>query len=189
MGTLIGTGRDSSEPVSLELAKAHCRIDIDTDDVLLETVYIPAARQSAEQYTGLTLTAMQMTCYVDESVCTLHTIPLPHTPVSSIDAITAIQQDGTRQSLDLVAYGATIATRGLSSMVFTEQALPDADTFEVIYMTGYPDGTCPPNLLLAMLMLVGDAYENREAQQAGVTVQNNPRTVALLDPFRLTFGV
>jgi uncharacterized phiE125 gp8 family phage protein len=187
MRTLIGTVAE--EPVSLELAKAHCRVDIATDDVLFTSVYIPAARQSAEQYTGLTLGTMQMMCMVDERGCTLHTIPLPHTPVTSVDALTAIQDDGTRQPLDLVAYGATIATRAMRSIVYTEQALPEADIFEVSYTTGYPADAFPPNLLLAMLLLIGDAYENREAQQTGVTIQNNPRTVALLDPFRLTFGV
>jgi uncharacterized phiE125 gp8 family phage protein len=189
MGTVIGAVRDSSEPVTLELAKAHCRVDIDTDDVLFESVYIPAARQSAEEYTGLTLGASDVTCYVDEALCTLHAIPLPHTPVASVNAIAAVQSDGARQSLDLVAYGATIATRRMHSIVFTEQALPDADTFEVAYTTGYPEGAFPPNLLLALLLLIGDAYENREAQQSSATLQSNPRTVALLDPFRLTFGI
>jgi uncharacterized phiE125 gp8 family phage protein len=189
MGTRIGAGKDSSEPVSLELAKAHCRVDIDTDDVLFESVYIPAARQSAEQYTGLTLTSVQVTDVVDESMCTPQTIPLTQSPVASLDAITAILDDGTRQSLDLVAYGATIITQQMRSIVYTEQVLPEAVSFEVMYTTGYPVGAFPPNLLLAMLMLVGDAYENREAQQSGVTIQGNPRTVALLDPFRLTFGV
>jgi uncharacterized phiE125 gp8 family phage protein len=187
MGTVIGSV--AAEPVSLELAKAHCRVDIDTDDVLFTSVYIPAARQSAEQYTGLTIVAGSSLALVAQASCTLHSIPLPQTPVSSVDAITSIQRDGTRQSLDLVAYGATIATRAMRSIVFTEQALPQTDTFEVSYTTGYPPDAFPANLLLAMLLLVGDAYENREAQQAGVTIQNNPRTVALLDPFRLTFGV
>jgi uncharacterized phiE125 gp8 family phage protein len=189
MGTRIGAGKDSSEPVSLELAKAHCRVDIDDDDVLFESVYIPAARQSAEEYTGLTLTAVQMMDVAEEWMCTSNTIPLTASPVASLDAITAILDDGTRQSLDLVAYGATIITRQMRSVVYTAQVLPEAASFEVMYTTGYPDGAFPPSLLLAMLMLVGDAYENREAQQSGVTVQDNPRTVALLDPFRLTFGV
>jgi uncharacterized phiE125 gp8 family phage protein len=189
MQAITARAKDTAEPVSLELAKAHCRIDTDTDDDLLTKIYIPAARQSAEQYTGLTLAAVPVTCYVDESACTLHAIPLPHTPVSSVDGLTAIQNDGTRQVLDLVAYGAIIATRTMRSIVFTEQALPSAATFEVAYTTGYPGGGCEPNILLAMLLLIGDSYENREAQQSQYGINENPRAVALLDPFRITFGI
>lgn len=177
------------EPVSLELAKQHCRVDGDMDDDLFNTVYIPAARQSAEEYTGLIILAQPTLAWIAAGLCTPHAIPLPHTPVSDVQGVTALDRAGTKTVLDPDAYGMSIAYRKMRAVLMSEVALPDATEYEVAYTAGFTDGTCPPNLLLAILLLIGDAYENREAQQSGTSVQNNPRAVALLDPFRITFGV
>lgn len=190
MSAIVKAAATFVEPVTIELAKSHCRIDISTDDDLLTKVYIPAARQSVEQYTGLSLLAADTTGWVSVALCTAHSIPLPHTPVSAVSEVLAIARDGTQTVLDQIAYGMSLATRAMRTVLMSEVALPaDVDVYEVSYTVGFAADMCPPNLLLGMLLLIGDAYENREAQQAGVTVQNNPRAVALLDPFRITFGL
>ncbi|MFM0224164.1 head-tail connector protein [Paraburkholderia dipogonis] len=177
------------EPVSLELAKQHCRVDGAQDDGLFKSVYIPAARQSAEEYTGLIILAQPTLAWVASGLCTPHSIPLPHTPVSDVAGVTALDRLGTRTVLDPDTYGMSIAYRKMRAVLMSEAELPVATEFEVAYTAGFADATCPPNLLLAMLLLVGDAYENREAQQSGTSIQSNPRAVALLDPFRISFGV
>ncbi|TCK37977.1 putative phiE125 gp8 family phage protein [Paraburkholderia sp. BL8N3] len=189
MSAIVKAADTSGEPVSLHIAKAHCRIDISTDDDLFTKVYIPSARQSVEAYTGLTLLAADTTGWIDAGLCTAHSIPLPHTPVSALSEVLAIDQGGTQTVLDPIAYGMSIAYRKMRAVLMSEVALPGGVAlYKVSYTVGFGDA-CPPNLLLGMLELVGDAYENREAQQSGVTVQANPRAVALLDPFRITFGV
>ncbi len=177
------------EPVTLELAKQHCRVDGDADDGLFKSVYIPSARQSAEEYTGLIIQPRPTLAWVAAGLCTPHAIPLPHTPVSEVQAVNALNRTGDKTVLDTDAYGMSVAYRQMRAVLMSEVALPDATEYEVAYTAGFIEGTCPPNLLLAMLLLVGDAYENREAQQSGTSIQNNPRAVALLDPFRITFGV
>lgn len=180
---------ESGEPVSLELAKAHCRIETTADDTLIEQVYIPAARQTVEEYTGRRILSEPVVDIVLDSLASPYVIALDLTPAYDLASIIAIDDDGLRTSIDLVEYGARIVSTVLTSFVTTTKALPSPSAFEVAYSAGYAPGTCPPNLILAMLEFVGDAYENREAQQSQATLTNNPRAVALMDPFRLTFGV
>jgi uncharacterized phiE125 gp8 family phage protein len=180
---------NSKEPVSLDLAKAHCRIDTSDEDSLLEQVYIPAARQTVEQYTGLTLLTQPMHTTARAMPCG-DCIALSATPASTITRIDALAPDGSSTPLDLDTYAPKIINGYGGSIVQTAIGLPtDAAAFRVAFVAGFPDGKVPPNLILAMLDFAGDAYENREAQQAGAVLQRNPRAVALMDPFRVTFGI
>lgn len=187
---VITTPSDSEEPVSLDLAKSHCRVDVDDDDALFEEVYIPAARETVEQYTGLTLLASDVDVQVCSCEFTSTVIPVPVQPVASVTSIATVDSDGVETPLDLDTYGIAIAKVGMRQVIVARNGpLPSASFYHVVYVAGYADGACPKNLVLAMLEYVGDAYENREAQQSGQTVQDNPRAVRLMDPFRLTFGV
>jgi uncharacterized phiE125 gp8 family phage protein len=183
---------DHPEPISLELAKAHCRIDISDEDPLLEQVYIPAARQTAEQYTGCTIKQVDVidplvwdgSLFADDTG-----VRLASFPAFDLSAVVAIDHNGNETDIDLDEYSARIVNRATYAVLQTGRALPSFNTLRVSYTAGWPDGQVPPNLILAMLLLTGDAYENREAQQAGVVLQRNQRAVALMDPFRITFGI
>jgi uncharacterized phiE125 gp8 family phage protein len=189
MEALIVAASDAAEPVSLELAKQHCRVDIDDDDGLFEAVYIPSARQTVEQYTGMTLLMSDVDVVVCGCESTSRTIRVPVQPVRSLTAVAAIDRDGIETPLDIDEYGLVVARAGMVDVIVARnESLPSADAFRVQYVAGYADGACPPNLMLAILEYIGDAYENREAQQSQYGMQDNPRAVRLMDPFRLTFG-
>ncbi|HEY2023567.1 head-tail connector protein [Paraburkholderia sp.] len=191
MEAVVIAAKDAAEPVPLDLAKQHCRIDTDDDDGLLEAVYLPSSRQSVEQYTGLTLLAGEVTVMVCGCEVARNAIHVPVQPVASVSALSAIDSEGTETVLDPVEYGITVTTfiPGTEQLVLSTKALPSATLYRVTYATGFADDTCPPNLKLAILEYVGDAYENREAQQSQYGLNENPRAVRLMDPFRLTFGV
>ena len=191
MNSIIIAAATGEEPVSLDLAKAHCRIDVDDDDALIGDVYIPAARETVEEYTGLTLITSDVAVLVAGSQCTATVIPLPVQPVQSLSAVSSVMRDGIETPLDIDEYGLTIAKRGkvVGVIVARNGPLPRADFYRVQYVCGYADGACPGNLMLAMLEYVSDAYENREAQQSQYALNDNPRAVRLMDPFRITFGL
>jgi uncharacterized phiE125 gp8 family phage protein len=190
MEALIVAASDAAEPVSLDVAKQHCRVDIDDDDGLLETIYIPAARQTVEEYTGLTLRTCDVDALVPGSVCTSTFIPVSVQPAQTLTAVSTIDANGNETPLDIDEYGLAIAKAGMRSVIVARNgSLPTVNAYRVQYVAGFADGTYPPNLLLAVLEFVGDAYENREAQQMQYAIQENPRAVRLMDPYRITFGL
>jgi uncharacterized phiE125 gp8 family phage protein len=178
----------ATEPVTLEIAKAHCRIDTTDEDDLLTMVYIPAGRDTVEQYTGRTLLAQPMVS-VSAPLPNGRGFALPVLPASDLTSLEAIAADGSLTVIDIAEYGARIMNGSMCAFVVSDTPLPAAEGYKAAYTGGYADGTIPPGLMLAMLDFIGDAYENREAQQAGVALQRNPRAVALMDPYRITFGM
>ncbi|MGF6932976.1 putative phiE125 gp8 family phage protein [Paraburkholderia sp. UCT70] len=180
---------DYPEPVTLALAKAHCRIDTTDEDELIEQVYIPAGRETAEQYTGRTIRAVP-----GSETVTRHLFAdgrgfvLADFPAFDLESLKVVNDD-TETVLDIDEYGARIVNGEMNATLVTNKPLPAAEAFYASYTAGYASGTVPANLVLAMLELTADAYENREAQSSATAMQRNPRTVALLDPFRITFGL
>lgn len=60
--------------------------------------------------------------------------------------------------------------------------------YETGYTTGSPD-TLPGPIRSAMLLTIGDLYENREAQIVGVSVTDNKTVERLLSMYRLEMGI
>jgi uncharacterized phiE125 gp8 family phage protein len=180
---------DYPEPVTLALAKAHCRIDSSDEDDLLTQVYIPAARETAEQYTGRTIRPVPADTTAREVLPDRRGFILRDFPAFDLAALVAIEDDGSETVIDIAQYGARVVNEKMRALLVTDTPLPGAHSLYATYTAGYPAGEVPANLMLAMLELTGDAYENREAQQSGVAMNRNPRAVALLDPFRIEFGL
>ncbi|SPA17252.1 head-tail connector protein [Cupriavidus taiwanensis] len=191
MGIVITPIPTATEPVSLELARTHCRVDKEDtgEDALFEAVYIPSGRQQVEQYTGLALLAVDVLAVMSSTAYACGCYALPLGPATELRSITYLDADGVVQNVDLVEYGASIVREGMVWAVRTTKPLPSASSYDVAYVAGDATGTCEPNLKLAMLLLIGDAYENREYQVTGTIMTTNQRAVALMDPFRVTFGV
>lgn len=96
----------SALPVSLEQAKAHCRIDIDLEDDLIERL-IWSAYQFAEHYQQRTLltTAYEMKLGGFPPV-----IPLPLPPFQSVEFVKYVAPDGEELTLDTSLYEVDLAT-------------------------------------------------------------------------------
>tara|TARA_R110000765_G_scaffold213592_3_gene318643 strand:+ start:82 stop:426 length:345 start_codon:yes stop_codon:yes gene_type:complete len=52
-----------------------------------------------------------------------------------------------------------------------------------------PDFIFPPSVRAAILLIIGDLYENREGQVAGVTLDENPAVIRMLHFYRVGLGV
>lgn len=167
-------------PVSLADAKAHLRVETADDDALI-TAHIGAACEHVEHVTGRAIATQTWELVMDRFPSGSIAVPLP--PLQSVNAITYIDTAGDTQvwaaanySVDAVggrvapAYGASFpATRAVHNAV------------KVRFTAGYT--ALPAAIQAAVLLLVGDLYANREAQQE-VPLHENRAAERLLWPYK-----
>lgn len=198
MNYLIKTAQPTSEPVTLAEAQLHLRLDTDgsppshPDDTLVQTL-ISAARENAEQYTGVTIA--QATYQVKSEVSN-DQINLQTYPVTAIASVTYEDGDGTLQTVDPVDYTIDNFQRP-ARLVFKRNA-PTYDT-TVVFTAGYTDGQspnpypCPAAVKSAILLMVGNLYENRESVSDNATQlkpYERPQSyLFLLTPHRINMGL
>lgn len=92
------------EPITLVEAKAHLRVTHDLDDADIAD-QIAAARELCEGATSRSFITTQWRLTLDDfpRSCA-QTIALPRAPVLSIDAVSYLDPDGARQTVDPTAY-------------------------------------------------------------------------------------
>jgi uncharacterized phiE125 gp8 family phage protein len=181
----------AAEPVTLEQAKLHLRVDHSSDDTLI-TALITAAREGAEHITGRSLITQTWERVLDAFPAV--EIELGRPPVASIVSVTYIDGAGTEQTLDAADYTLDSTTPPgwlLPSATLDVWPITDdvANAVRVRFTAGYgADGTAVPSGITAwMLLRIGTLYKMREEIVAGVSVADLPGGYAerLLDPYRI----
>lgn len=174
---------DYAEPISLELAKAQCRVTDDSEDRLIEG-YIIAAREWVENYTGHILVRRPVAQTFSEFWAYLE---LYYRPVSEVVDIEYVDTAGAAQS---VLPAALITGSFYPYRVRPSDAWPPILTYSPVtvnYIAGYDEGEVPQALIQAMLLLIAHYQSNRAAVRsaAGVVSQEIPlAVVSLCDQFR-----
>lgn len=190
----------SVEPISLELARQHLRLEtmgspaVHEDDTLIQEIYLPAAREACEQYLGASL-APQTLEYVldafppDRYYAPGREIDLPFGPVIGIDAIIykAGNIDTSFADYNFAAYGDRVRLTQGSSWPNTDD-YPNAVTIR--YEAGYslpgasPDFyPLPAALRSAILLTLAQIYDNC-VQGTTCDITELPAGVHyLLDPY------
>ena len=158
-----------TELISTAEAKAHLRVDVSDDDTLIDNL-ITAARVHAEVYTGRSFAThtyrADIANFHDEMV-------LPHRPIQSITNIKYWSSDSpevltTLNSTIYSLYDASVIRDYGEDWPTSWAYRPDA--VQITYQTGSLDNASPRAAFIpgpvrqAMLLLVGDLYENREMQ-------------------------
>ena len=181
-----------TELITTAQAKAHLRVDISDDDDLIAGL-VSAARQHVEIHTGRSFA--QHTYRAD--IANFHDVMvLPWRPVQSI---TSIQYYNTDSPQALTTLSSTVYSLYADRVVRdygedwpTSWAIrPDA--VQITYATGYltnasPQAeTFPEAIRQAMYLIIGDLYENREAQfTVGFNqISPNPTVNALINPYKV----
>lgn len=172
----------SAQPaVDLEDVKRHLRVDGDDEDVEIE-IYRDAAIGWVEEYTGRSLTRQSFTW---TGASFRRADWLPRRPVRAIETVAYLDGRG-------------VPSRMLAGWRFTENGLAVAvggawpvaasssDAVTISYEAGYDDTVpLPKALKVAVLMMAGHFYRNREAAAAAVSVTEVPFGVLeLCRPFR-----
>lgn len=172
MSSLRITTGPSLDPVSLQEAKDHLRVDSTDEDGLI-VGYILAARDYVEREIGRSLINRTLQLKIDSDWpvdCNGNDrIELPKPPAVSVSSITYIDTAGNAQTLasdqyqftqgDL--YGYVRPAYGVSWPAVRDQA----DAITVTYVAGYGSnpGDVPHSIRQAILLMVAHFYENREA--------------------------
>jgi uncharacterized phiE125 gp8 family phage protein len=189
----------ATEPVTTQEYKDHLRVDITTDDTLIDGLGT-AAREWAEMYTRRAFVTQTWDVILDEFPGTQNErfqehrgdiILIPKAPLQSITSITYVDENGDSQTFSSGDY--IVDTASEPGRVFpiinevwpTIQSVGQAVT--VKFVAGYGAASAvPEGIKLALKMIVGAWYNNREDYCIGGKFQTVPFGArSLLDGFRL----
>jgi uncharacterized phiE125 gp8 family phage protein len=168
------------EPVSLDLAKAHLRVDIDDEDELIAH-QVATAREYVEAQTGRALMTQTWKLWLDRfprmdrvefwpwASQVLGAILLPRPPVQSVTSIVWHGSDGSTHTVDPTTYVfdnkhaiPRVVTAFNSSWPDTTP-LASIDGVEVTLVAGAVDRAHVPHMAIqAILLMLGHWYMNRE---------------------------
>jgi uncharacterized phiE125 gp8 family phage protein len=175
----------SLEPVTLDEAKAHLKVDTSDDDALIATL-ITAARARAEWHMGRALVTQSWIlwrdCWPGDGIAE---IPLP--PLQAVSAVTAYARDNTPGVVDPSRYLVDTASAP-GRVVFDCFTAPAFDlrrrnAVAIAFDAGY-GGTAddvPAPVREAILQITAELYVNRgDGPEEPV-----PIAQALLAPYRI----
>ena len=180
----------ASEPVTTAEAKSHLRVDISDDDTLIAGL-VTAARQYAELYTGQSF--IERTYRADlpdffDDMC------LPFGPVTAISSVKYYDTSSPNALQTWAASNYTLQrdrVRRNNGVSFPSVGV-QYDNVQITYTAGWLDqsspraANIPDTVKQAILLMVGDLYENREANilYPGQLL-NNPTYTTLLSGYRM----
>jgi uncharacterized phiE125 gp8 family phage protein len=175
----------SLEPVTLDEAKAHLKVDTPDDDVLIATL-ITAARARAEWHMGRALVTQSwilwLDCWPGDGTAE---IPLP--PLRSVSAVTAYARDNTATVVDAQRYFIDTASAP-GRVVFDCFTAPAFDlrrrnALAIAFDAGYGGAAddVPAPIREAILEIAAELYVNRGdgAEEPALIAQ------AMLAPYRI----
>ncbi len=186
---LILTAGPSVEPISLEEAKLHCRVDGDTEDILISSLIL-AARLHIERCLDLALVSQSWSLYIDEWPDAAF-VELPLSLLISLDAVRLYSPSDTFVTLDPGLFAVDAVSRPPRLARHEGQSWPipgrSVNGIEIAFTAGYgaTEDDVPMPVRLAIKMLVAHWYEAREPVLFGETADPVPSTVAsLIAPYR-----
>ena len=155
----------TSEPITLNEAKLHLRVNNTLEDSLI-TNLIVVARQWVENYTWRPL--MTQTFDVVYDTLDSKELIINKSPIQSVTSFKYIDQNGVEQILDTSKYVVDLLGQPgrikLDSIPNTKDTL---NAYKIRIVCGYANAAAVPQLhKSAMLLLIGHLYENKQQVQS-----------------------
>jgi uncharacterized phiE125 gp8 family phage protein len=203
-----------AEPVSLSEAKLHLRVDFETDDSLITAFITTAREVCEQKfqraiYDQTYVLSLDQFNYGDwrstipmerrnslrfSALWESMALRLPMPRLVSVTSITYLDVNGIQQTLDPSTYNVDASSQPARIVPAINLTWPTTDYYipgsvQVTYVAGsYGDGieiaSCPASIKLAIKLLIGHFYENREASSQ-LSLKAIPLGVdALLNPYR-----
>jgi uncharacterized phiE125 gp8 family phage protein len=186
------TAAPSGAPITLDEAKAHCRVDHNDDDALISSLITAAAQHldGRRGYLGRCLLTQsweyRVHCFPK---CGVIELPLP--PLQSVESVKYIDDAGVEQTLvanaDYVVDTATYhgQVRRAYDVVWPVARLEDY-VVRIVFTAGFGTAEAVPQpIKTAMLMMIGHLYEHRETVADSSLVEVPLAARWLLGPYRL----
>lgn len=186
--SIVTSETPETEPVSLDEAKSHVREVGSDQDSLIESL-ITAVRMTQESTLGR--------CFVTQtqvlrlSAFPVGAIEIPRAPVQTIESIEYVDADGVTQTMDEDEYMTSLTSLPPRISPAYATSWPSTrcqdDAVVVTFVGGYGDDASdvPAALKAALLLRLGDLYENRESKFVGTIVADNTAADMLEAPFKL----
>lgn len=180
------------EPVTLMQAKAHLRVDSSDDDALI-TRLIESAREHVENVTRRSYIQRVYRMTMDE----FDEVELPFPPAISVSSITYKDANGATQTLSTSVYEVATDSElypGIVRLAYNQEwpeTLDQPGAVTITWTAGYGSSGSPTDLgqddipeavKQAILIVLGDLYENREAR-TDLAKYRNPTVDRLLAPY------
>ena len=152
------------EPIGLDEVKAHSRIDLDNDDLLIQDKIL-AVRTMVELIYDLAMITQTWTMYLDWFP---DCIQIFKRPVQSVTSVKYLDGGGIYQTVDPALYWTDLNARP-PRLVRAQNAnwpyvQPRPSAVAVEFIAGFGDKreNVPPHLLTGLLYKTADLYEHRE---------------------------
>lgn len=177
----------SSEPLTLDEAKLHLRVDSNVEDTLI-TALIKSARAKVESDTWRTLITQTWKLSMDSDEVKTFT-GITKSPIQSITHIKYFDINVVQQTLSTGAYQADILNEPARIKINELPQMAEImNAMEIQFVSGYGvAASVPEDLKTAMLLLIGHYYEHREAVTVG-NMKDLPNGYdTLITPYKLIF--
>lgn len=188
------------EPVSLAEARTHLRIIPfgspleHPDDTFIQNCIV-IAREFCEQYIERALAQQTIEMALDDFP--VQSIALPLAPTTSITSIKYFDIDDVEQTVLTSVYGLDDYSEPNWIILKANQQWPlsnkGANNVKVLMDVGYLPANVPAPIKAAMLLIIGNLYENRQQDVLGntrISFNSLPLGVYnLLQPYRLNMGM
>lgn len=179
------------EPVTLEEAKAQCRVDQEAsdEDVLVFNGLIAAAREHCEAFTGRALLTQTWYLKLDAFPCDGTPIELPRAPLQSVTAITYVDTNGVTQTWSSSLYQVAVPSGPRAQPARIQPAYAqyypstrdqmEAVTIEFVCGWTGPE-SIPEALKLGMKVAIDAWFHKRGDEPLSELVSEVPETAKLL---------
>jgi len=173
----------SAELVSLEMARAHLRVDGTDEDAYIASL-VRRARAYAEHEAGRSFGTQTLKATL---AALSDAMPLPRGPVVSVSSVTYLDANAARQTLSSALYyldrsSLDAIVRRVPGASYPTQSVRVGGA-EITYLAG-AWGVLPEGAVQYILLLVGSMYEHREADVERAAMRH-PFADRLLDAARV----
>ncbi len=191
---LIQTTPPAKEPLTLDQAKTHLRVELDeTDEDDLIDADIAAVRASAETFMRRQLITATWELYLDVFP---REIQIPRPPLQGVNSIKYIDTDGNLQTLDTAVYTVDMKSMVGRVVLAYDQSWPETraqiQAVTVNYDAGYGDDEADvsPDIIAGLKLGIGHLFEHREDVVLGISVAELPKgSLDLFRPYRVLGGL
>jgi len=180
------TAAPAAEPVTLDEAKAHLRVDGDGENAFISSLIV-TSRLQIEAALGLALVTQSWRLTLDDWPADF-TIELPMRPVQTVDSIEVCTSGDTDLALAPSMY--VLDGNAAPARIVFEAPLPApcraAAGITIDFTAGFGGpSSVPQNIKHALLLLVAHWFENREPQEHEKSAAVPAAISALLAPYRV----
>lgn len=183
------------EPVTYADILSHLRVDpfdeaIDLDSITYVDGLIASIRKDCEVFTNRVFLSQTWRYSLDKWPETNY-IQIPKPPLQSITSVTVLTKDEVSEVLDPVYYHVDTASIKGRVILGADESWPNYELYpmnpiQILFVCGYgstPEDV-PAAIRYAILLQVGDLWDNREDYREGKLIRASER---LLWPYRVFF--